>query len=227
MRTIFLDIETWTPGWVEGEAGWKPDTFAPHAYHDPVVFCWLMADVLRTGDVSMRLESHRTDEVLERTILGNLANDFEKARRLVTWNGRGFDMPILALRAMVHGLDWRFWHDWRHRYPNHKRNLLHWDLKDQLGDYGAAGGFRQDRVAKVLGLPGKPQDIDGSRVHSVWKEGQSRQRVLEYCELDVMDLCGIYIRFARSFLGMSIKAAAGWSDALDRLRKKVAEERPW
>jgi predicted PolB exonuclease-like 3'-5' exonuclease len=230
MRTIVLDIETWAPHWQDGERGWEADSFPPTAFHEPVVICWLVVDNRKdveggneTVHCDLRLEVHRVDERPERDILLALAADFRKAGRLVTWNGRSFDMPIISCRAMALGLDWAWWHRWRHRYPRSGRPLMHYDLQDQLGDEGAARGIRLDRIAKMCGLKGKPEDIDGSKVEAEWSAG-NRQRVADYCVGDVLDLYEIYLRFALSFFGIPADVLAHGKSALDKLRKEVAGE---
>lgn len=232
MKTICLDIETWSPSWKDGEHGWDKDSFPPTAYHEPVAIVWLVVSNHRTAvdgnvDVSceVRLEAHRVDVVGEDKILNMLRDDFASAGRLVTWNGRGFDMPVLSCRALALGIDWSWWHQWRHRFPTYKEELKHYDLKDQIGDYGAARGFRLDRVAQLCGLPGKPDDIDGSMVSMFWQQGEEhRQRVLDYCIGDVLDLYGIYLRFAQSFLRVPSVALEQTREALDELKAKIGHE---
>jgi len=210
LKTIILDIETWTPDWNEGENGWEEGSFAPTAFHEPVVISWMIAERTsqRVGSevetsFDLGLKSARVDKTSERIILEGLRDDFASADRLVTWNGRGFDMPVLSCRALFCGIDWAWWQQWRHRFGNYKQALKHYDLLDQLGDYGAARGLRQDRVAKLCGLPGKT-DIDGSMVHALWAGGkeEDRDRIQRYCEQDVKDLWRIYLRYGKCFFGI-------------------------
>ena len=210
MKTIVLDIETWSPDWHDGEHGWDEGSMAPTAFHEPVAICWLVAErtTTRSGadaesSFSLELRSRRTDQGDEAAILQELREDFLQSDRLVTWNGRSFDMPVLSCRALHCGVDWRFWHEWRHRFSNYKTPLKHYDLLDQLGDFGAARGLRLDRVAKLCGAPGK-QGMHGSDVPVLWAENKNgdRDRIELYCQSDVINLWLVYLRFARVFFGI-------------------------
>lgn len=220
MRTITLDVETVTrglgdPEWIEGEKGWDPDRFPPLPYHKPVVIAWLVTNL---NSRRVELKSYRLDLHAEPEILQELANDFRASDRLVTYNGRGFDLPLLQLRAMVHGVDWAFWDGWRHRFPNYKKDLRHWDLADQLTDYGGAPRFGLDPLCRMLGLAGK-SDIDGSRVGDLWLGGDpgDRERIRRYCSCDVVDTWVCYLRYMQVHRGQSADAA------LQLTRRMVAQ----
>jgi 3'-5' exonuclease len=81
--------------------------------------------------------------------------------QLITFNGHSFDLPVLRYRAMVNrlsaaGLQVR---QYFHRYTD---DAL--DLCDVLGSYVPGGKVKLDEVSKILGLTGKPDRVDGSRV---------------------------------------------------------------
>lgn len=82
-----------------------------------------------------------------------------KQPTLVTWNGRGFDVPVLALRAMRYGLQLpnlhqtqqiKTWDSYRHRYGS-----LHVDLADEVTNYGAYSRFTLAKFCALLGIPCK------------------------------------------------------------------------
>lgn len=197
MITITLDIETVThglgqPEWNEGERGWEPDKFAPIPYHRPVVVSWLLSDIANN---MFKLNHFIEGVTSEKLALRRLSDDFNVAKRLITYNGRGFDMPILQLRALHLGVDWGFWDDWKHRFPNFKKPLLHYDMSDLLTDFGGAPKFGLDPLCRMLGIPGKT-DMHGSEVGKAWFEGpQGRERVRKYCDCDVIDLYLIYLKY--------------------------------
>jgi predicted PolB exonuclease-like 3'-5' exonuclease len=81
--------------------------------------------------------------------------------QLITFNGHSFDLPVLRYRAMVNrvsagGLQVR---QYFHRYTD---DAL--DLCDALGSYVPGAKVKLDEISKILGLTGKPEGIDGSRV---------------------------------------------------------------
>ena len=206
MRVTTLDIETAlsepydeiVPKPERGEGGgvnWKPEPkFAPLPLHVPEVIAWLNAD----GD-QLELKVYDRGEHDESAKLVDLGKDLRKSRRLVTFNGRGFDMPLLSLRAMLRGVDWAFWEGRRHRFGNYKKSLYHYDLQDQLGNFGAARAISLDRTAKLLGLPGK-REVCGSDVFGMIEAGRRRE-VVVYCCDDVLQTWLVYLYFCRSHLG--------------------------
>jgi predicted PolB exonuclease-like 3'-5' exonuclease len=199
MRTITLDIETITPTWKEGVYGWNKDRFPPVPFHVPVVVRWL------TYGVRIKEGGYRADRDKEQVGLQLLAHEIQDCDRLVTFNGRGFDMPVLGTRAMVHGVNWSWWEKWRHRYPNYKNPLRHYDLCDQLSDYGAAPRPSLDHVCKALGFGGK-DGIDGSMVSEVWAAGD-HDAIDAYCRWDVFDTWLVYLHFLRSYQGRDVSPA--------------------
>ena len=110
---------------------------------------------------------------------------------LVTFNGRGFDLPVLELHALKYGCQ-------AHRYFSGKaRNRYaeegHFDLYDFLTNYGVhrlRGGF--NLLAKMIGLPGKTE-IDGSMVQQLWQE-QRLEDIHRYCRHDVIQTYFLFLR---------------------------------
>ncbi len=97
---------------------------------------------------------------------------------VVTWNGRGFDLPVLALRALRFGLDFRWYYrgeGYRYRFSEEG----HLDLCDFLSDHGAAKMTSLDGAARPIGLPGK-DGVDGSQVEGLYHAGQL-EALRHYC----------------------------------------------
>lgn len=121
---------------------------------------------------------------------------------LVSWNGSGFDLPVLHYRALRHGVAAaRYWEigdaDTAFRYNNYL-NRFHWrhlDLMDVLACYQARASAKLDEVAALLGLPGK-LGMSGADVWDAWLAGQVGA-VRDYCETDVLNTWLVYLRFER------------------------------
>ncbi|HEX2859710.1 MAG TPA: 3'-5' exonuclease [Alphaproteobacteria bacterium] len=136
--------------------------------------------------------------------------------RLVSFNGRGFDLPVLKLRALKHGVNaaWLFqsgdkWSNYGSRFDN----TWHADLADVLADYGAArGGMKLDEVCTLIGLPGK-LDIEGSKVADMVAEGRLND-VRDYCETDILNTYLLYLRWQRLSGILSPEALTKEEDAL-------------
>lgn len=120
--------------------------------------------------------------------------------QLVSWNGGGFDLPVLNYRAMVHGVSApRFWEwgdeDRSFNYNNyisryHKRHL---DLMDLLAFYQGRGYAPLDDLARLLGFPGK-LGMDGSKVWEAYQDGRIDE-IRNYCETDAANTYLVFLRF--------------------------------
>ncbi len=110
---------------------------------------------------------------------------------LVTYNGRSFDLPVLALRSLRHGvpMSWYYQGKLRNRYTEDG----HLDLCDMLSDHGAARSMSLDAVARLIGLPGKV-GVDGSQVEGLYRANQLT-RIQKYCLSDVAQTTLLFLRF--------------------------------
>ncbi|HYD96897.1 MAG TPA: 3'-5' exonuclease [Noviherbaspirillum sp.] len=134
-----------------------------------------------------------------------LVNDFFRiidkyTPQLVSWNGGGFDLPVLHYRAMINGVVasryWEMgeedrdfkWNNYLSRY--HTRHL---DLMDLLALYTGRANAPLDDLAKLCGFPGK-LGVDGSQVWTLFQEGRLKE-IRDYCETDVVNTYLVYCRF--------------------------------
>lgn len=128
----------------------------------------------------------------ERGILSDFAKFLEERRpTMVTFNGRGFDMPVIAARCFRHGIPLRHYYasrDVRYRFSPDG----HLDLMDYLADHGAAKPAKLDILAKLCGLPGKV-GVDGKDVGPLVHAGRI-QEVRDYCLCDVVQTAGVFLR---------------------------------
>ncbi|AUL47110.1 3'-5' exonuclease [Bordetella trematum] len=120
--------------------------------------------------------------------------------RLVSWNGSGFDLPVLHYRNLIHGISApRYW-DWGDEDRDFKFNnylsryhTRHLDLMDVLAKYNGRANAPLDELAKLCGFPGK-LGMDGSKVWQAWHEGRGDE-IRAYCETDVVNTWLVYCRF--------------------------------
>ena len=130
--------------------------------------------------------------------------DFVTQRRptIVTWNGRGFDLPVLALRSFGHGIPLPWYYrdrDYRYRFSEDG----HLDLCDFLADHGAARMTSLDGAARLIGLPGKT-GVDGSQVEGLYQAGEL-EKLRAYCLSDVAQTAFVFLRY-RLLVGAIDKA---------------------
>jgi predicted PolB exonuclease-like 3'-5' exonuclease len=129
----------------------------------------------------------------EAAMMSDFADFMGKWRpHVVTWNGRGFDLPVLALRALRFGLDFRWYYrgeGYRYRFTEEG----HIDLCDVLSDYGATRMTSLDGAARLIGLPGK-DGVDGSQVEDLFHAGQL-EALRHYCLSDVAQTAFLFMRY--------------------------------
>jgi predicted PolB exonuclease-like 3'-5' exonuclease len=119
---------------------------------------------------------------------------------LVSWNGSGFDLPVIHYRSLLHGVaaprywetgndnrDFK-WNNYISRY--HER---HTDLMDVLAGYQPRANAPLDDIATMLGLPGK-MGMSGSKVWDHYLAGDI-EGIRNYCETDVLNTYLVYLRF--------------------------------
>lgn len=131
--------------------------------------------------------------------------------RLITFNGRRFDLPVLVQRALLHGVaPTPYWQgEYRQRYRDN-----HLDLMDFLSDYGASTPLSQHELASLLGVPGKIGP-SGEDVLPMWNAGH-KDEIAAYCTLDVATLTLCFGRLG---------TFAGWTTAeeTDRLSSTLRQ----
>ena len=55
-------------------------------------------------------------------------------------------------------------------------------------------------MANILGIPSPKEDIDGSMVRDVFYEEQDLERILHYCERDVITVAQVFLRLRNDHL---------------------------
>jgi 3'-5' exonuclease len=139
----------------------------------------------------------------ERTLIQRFFDGVEKfTPQLISWNGGGFDLPVLHYRGLVNGVVaskyWDMGEDDRDfRYNNYisRYHARHLDLMDLLALYQPRNNVPLDQIAKLLGLPGK-LGMDGSKVWDAFRQGAIGS-IRDYCETDVVNTHLVYIAFQR------------------------------
>jgi hypothetical protein len=124
----------------------------------------------------------------------------QRTPTLVSWNGGGFDLPVLHYRALLNGVQApRYWEqgddDREFRYNNYL-SRFHWrhvDLMDVLSGFQGRAVTSLDMMASLLGFPGK-LGMDGSGVWPAWRDGRQAE-IHDYVEHDVLNTYLVWLRF--------------------------------
>ena len=130
----------------------------------------------------------------ERDVIQRFFDGIEKfVPQLVSWNGGGFDLPVLNYRGLIHGVDAsRFWEPGRNNYYGRYQDQ-HLDLMDVLGMYQPRNSAPLDDVAQLVGFPGKI-GIGGAKVWETWLAGESA-KIRDYCEADTANTYLLFLRY--------------------------------
>lgn len=156
--------------------------------------------VLRLGD-QLKVWSLGSEQSTEAELIQRFFAGIDKyLPTLVSWNGTGFDLPVLHYRSLYHGVPAsRYWdmgdQDNSFKYNNYlnRYHMRHLDLMDTLAAYQPKAYARLDDIAKMLGFPGK-MGIDGSEVLAYYQRGELKT-IRDYCETDVLNTYLVYLRF--------------------------------
>ena len=172
--------------------------FLPVCFHRVVSISAVMADgfgkFLRVSTLDGENERDKIAKFLA------FIEDFNP--RLVSFNGRGFDLPMIMARAMCYDLSAAAyfetndrdnnkskWENYRSRYDGR----FHLDLLDHISDFGAVRGLKLDHICASVGLPGK-YDVHGDQVLQLYYGGE-QAKIDEYCRSDVLNTYWLFLKY--------------------------------
>lgn len=218
---LFLDIETvpcqenyqdldndWKLLWEQKTQYQRRDEYTPEDFYDRAgiwaefgkIICLSCGYFTQKSDIrTFRVTSFIGDEVKILKDFANLmANHFSGAQHLLCGhNAKEFDLPFIARRMIINGIE----------IPN-KLNLFgkkpwevpHLDTLElwKFGDYKHFTSLRL--LTKVLGIPSPKGDIDGSQVGHVYYVEKDIDRIVTYCEKDVIAVAQVFLRLRREEL---------------------------
>ncbi|MBP3208149.1 MAG: 3'-5' exonuclease [Campylobacter sp.] len=172
--------------------------FLPVCFHKVVCISAVMADkfgnFMRVSTLQGKNEKEKIAEFLK------FINSHNP--RLVSFNGRGFDLPMIMVRAMKYNLDANSyfetndqitnkskWENYRSRYDGR----FHLDLLDHISDFRAVSGLKLDYLCTALGLPGK-YDVSGDQVLDLYYNAK-QEKIDEYCESDTLNTYWLFLKY--------------------------------
>jgi predicted PolB exonuclease-like 3'-5' exonuclease len=170
--------------------------FMPH-YMQRIV---AISAVLTAHD-SVKVWSLGDADSSEKELLKRFYDGLEKYNpTIVSWNGGGFDLPVMHYRSLLHGVNAQsYWQmgdeDTSFRYNNYI-SRFHWrhiDLMDVLAGFQMRANAKLDHIATMLGFPGK-LGMDGSKVCDAFLDGKIEE-IRNYCETDVLNTYLVFLRF--------------------------------
>ncbi len=193
--------------------------FFPVPFHIPIAIATLQADE------NYRIRSlgcFGADRFSESEMVAKFWQIFEKVETLVSFNGRGFDLPVLEAQALKHKLSLpRYFGagQWKSNYRgNRYSDSYHIDLCDFLANYGASGRNSMNLFSKLTGLPGK-YSIAGEDVEYLFRLGRQKE-INQYCITDVLQT---YLLFLRVELMRGKLDKAGYEEAIAEARADLTK----
>lgn len=175
--------------------------FPRQMFHKVVSISILIADIVRNDNY----EYYKINKI---GTISNIDNSEEEMTikffdylckhipRIVDYNGRTFDLPVMKYRAMKYNLSLPQlfksgdkWNNYNQRY------CLDWhcDLLEALSDFGASSRCKMNEVCAILGIPGKI-GVDGSKVSEMFDNNQLKE-IDNYCETDVLNTYLVYLNY--------------------------------
>ena len=159
-----------------------------------------IAVVLRAGE-RFRVWALGDAESSEAELVERFFDGVERySPNLVSWNGGGFDLPVLHYRALLHGVSApRYWEsgddEQSFRWNNYRNRFhaRHTDLMDVLAGYQPRAFAPLDEIAQMLGFPGK-LGMDGAGVWEAYATGEI-DRIRAYCEVDALNTFLVHLRY--------------------------------
>lgn len=145
---------------------------------------------------------------------------------LVSWNGSGFDLPVLHYRSLLHGVTAATYWETGEQQQNFKWNnyisrfhYRHTDLMDLIAGYQNKAFAPLDDISTMLGFPGK-MGMSGSKVWEQFAAGQIKE-IRDYCETDVLNTYCVYLRFE---LIRGTITHDEYNNSIERLKTYLATE---
>ncbi|MEN9571213.1 MAG: hypothetical protein RL172_2444 [Bacteroidota bacterium] len=216
---LIIDIETvseqkefasltpeWQYLWEEKVRNSRPDDLTAEAYYPQRA--GIMAEFAKVVCISMayfkkqeagwqlRVKSVYGHD--EKTLLQNfvqMVNQLEAANNKWSFTGHNikeFDIPFLCRRLLINGLGIPAYLDFQNMKPwetNMVDTFQYW----RFGDYKNYTSLKL--LAAAMGVPSPKDDIDGSMVGHVYWQEQNLQRIVTYCQKDVVTVANLILKF--------------------------------
>ncbi len=176
--------------------------FIRQPFQKVVAISFLQADIIRDSNGS---ERYVLNEIRSGGDLNSSEEDLVKGffsflkkqpPRIVSFNGKNFDLPVLKYRAIKYGITAPWLYKMGDKWNNYNQKYSldwHCDLIDAFSDFGASARVKMNELCAVFALPGK-LGIDGSMVTEYYDAKRLRE-IRDYCETDVINTYLLYLHY--------------------------------
>ena len=202
-------------------------SFLPIPFHRVVAISAVISDDFGKFEKVSSIGGDSEEEMVK-----NFLNFIDKHNpKLVSFNGRNFDMPMLMIRAMKYNLSCPAfydkenqilgkskWDNYRYRFSDR----FHVDLMDHISEFGAVRGLKLDLLCNMAGIPGK-FDVSGDEVHTLFYENRLDD-IREYCESDVLNTYWLYLKYELLKGNLILEDYLGY---LDGMKEKLPQNKSY
>ncbi len=218
---LFLDIETVPQAenfntlddeikdlWAHKTQYQRKDEYTPEDFYERAgiwaefgkIICLSVGYFTIKGDIrNFRVTSFFGEEVKILKDFNNLlANHFNKPQHILCGhNSKEFDIPFIARRMIINGIAIP---DKLNLFGKKPWEIPHLDTLElwKFGDYKHYTSLKL--LTKVLGIPSSKGDIDGSQVGNIYYVEKDIDRIITYCEKDVIAVAQIFLKLRRQEL---------------------------
>ncbi|PAF50585.1 3'-5' exonuclease [Helicobacter sp. 13S00477-4] len=163
---------------------------------------------IKVGSFGKTTKIDGKNNIEENLILDFLKFVNKSQPKLVSFNGRGFDLPTIMLRAMRYNLSANAYYEQdnptfnKSKWENYRQRFserFHTDLLDSLGHFGMVRQLKLDSICSMLNIPGK-YDMSGDLVYKIYYDEKmdsdtKMTKIDEYCQSDVLNTYWVYLKY--------------------------------
>lgn len=211
----------------------QKNSFLRQPFHQVIAISFLEAEIVRDfgGQEFYRLIDIRSGGDLSSSesdlVKGFFLHLKKNFSRLVSFNGKNFDLPVLKYAAMKHEVEasWLYkkgdkWNNYNQRYS------LDWhcDLAEAFSDFGTSAKVKMNELCAAFNLPGK-LGIDGSMVMEFFDQ-ERLQEIRDYCETDVLNTYLLYLIYQHHNGSISRDSFTRCKSELREFLQKKSSQKP-
>ena len=176
--------------------------FPRQPFHQVVAISFVNAEIQYRNNgtekyILKEIRTGGTEESSEKEIIKGCFFHLSKTKpRLVSFNGKTFDLPVLKYRAMKYDVSAPWLYRSGDRWNNYNSKYCidwHCDLLECFSDFGVSAKCKMNEICSILGIPGK-LDVDGSQVIDLYDNNEIK-KIRDYCETDVINTYLLYLIF--------------------------------
>lgn len=182
-----LEVNLKALGWQKEQSG---SEFLSLPYHKIVSICAVISD-----HYGKFIKVNKIDGENEKEMIHNFFAFIEKYEpKLVSFNGKNYDMPLLVLRALKYNIKAANYLDTQSdKWNNYKTRFSELKHCDLFESFGSTRGLKLDTICAMADLPGK-YDVHGDEVMKLYYEDKI-EKIHEYCESDVLNTYMLFLKY--------------------------------